>query len=376
MKQILQTLKDEGNLRQLLETHTQQKYIIYRNKPYLNLSSNDYLALSDTMLQVEFFNEINLQERFILSNPSSRLMTGNSVDYTALETTLAQLYKRESALVLGSGFLLNSGLLPAVTESGDLVLADKLVHASIIEGLRLCRCHWERFRHNDMDHLRQLLEKKRNDYNRVYVVTESIFSMDGDIAPLKELSKLKQQYDLCLYVDEAHAFGVRGESGCGICEEQKVTEQIDYIVGTLGKALCSQGAFVICSEEAKQVLVNKMRTLIFSTALPPISLMWSKFLIDKLPSFTERRNVLENNRKLLRNALSDCPSESHILPVIVPGNFQVLERAKTLRERGYWVTAIRCPTVPKNRERIRVSLTSGLNEDDILNFISILKSCN
>ena len=373
MKQILQALKNEGNLRQLKETRTRQKYIIYRNKPYLNLSSNDYLALSDTALQTEFFRTIDLDERFILSNPSSRLMTGNSPDYTALETSLARLYGKESALVLGSGFLLNSGLLPAVTEPGDLVIADKLVHASIIEGLRLCRCHWERFRHNDMEHLQRILENKRESYNRVYVVTESIFSMDGDIAPLEKLTELKRRYDLRLYIDEAHAFGVRGKSGCGICEEKGITGQIDYIVGTLGKALCSQGAFVICDEETKQVLINKMRTLIFSTALPPVSLMWSKFLIDRLPAFTDRRTALETSRRLLHDALPNCPSQSHILPIFVPGNFQVLELTETLRQEGYWVTAIRYPTVPKTGERIRISLTSGLNENDITGFISVLK---
>ncbi len=345
-QKILDDLAAQDNLRALKMPPTQG---------FVNLSSNDYLGLSsDAELQKAFFECVLARGEFMMSNPSSRLVTGNSEEYEALESLLAVMYSGKSALVVGSGYLTNVGVLPALTEKGDLVLADKLVHASIIDGLRLCECDFRRFRHNDLEHLESLLRKAKG---HVWVVTESIFSMDGDRAPLLELIELKKRYDFSIYLDEAHAFGVAG-GGAGCAAELGISGDIDVLVGTFGKALASTGAFVAVSPLVREVLVNKMRTLIFSTALPPISLEWSRMMIELLPS-------LEPRRAHLRRLTEILGGQSHIIPIMVGSNSRALDMAQKMRGEGFWVTPIRYPTVPKDQARIRVSLTAALTEGNI-----------
>lgn len=379
MKQVIEALKAADNFRSLPHINILQRYIISENKQYLNLSSNDYLGLSDIDLQRRFFETIDLQHSFLMSNPSSRLMTGNSAHYDRLESLLAEIFDKEAALVLSSGFLVNSGVLPAVTLPGDLILADKAVHASIIDGLKLCACDWERYRHNDMAHLRSLLEKKRDSYNNIIVVTESVFSMDGDIAPLRELAALKEEFGFLLYLDEAHAFGVRGATGLGVAEELGVLKQADFIVATMGKAIASQGAFVVCSQFFKTVLINRMRPLIFSTALPPLSLLWSEFIIRQLPNFKERREKLTELSTqlstLLERDVDNFYLNSHIIPYIIGNNAATLKVSEKLKQKGFWVTAIRHPTVPSGSARLRVSLNSGLSVSEINDFYQALREC-
>lgn len=374
MNEILARLNDAGNLRKLYDIEVSQKYLVYQNKRYLNFSSNDYLGLSDANLQKQFLSALDTEHLFLMSNPSSRLMTGNTHYYKELEDSLAAFYRKEAALVLGCGFLLNTGILPALTDERDLVVADKLVHASLIDGLRLCNCRWTRFRHNDMEHLESVLKKNRKDYRHVYIVTESVFSMDGDIAPLRKMVELKRQYDCSLYVDEAHAFGVRGEQGRGVAEEQGIIADIDILVATMGKALASQGAFVVCSDELKQILVNRMRTLIFSTALPPISLLWSKFLLEKLPAMADKRKHLADLSEWMRSRIPGNVSASHIIPVIVGDNFETLHLSEELIHKGYWITAVRYPTVPEGTARLRVSLSAAMSRDDVEGFVEELKN--
>ena len=374
MNEILARLNDAGNLRKLYDIEVSQKYLVYQNKRYLNFSSNDYLGLSDANLQKQFLSALDTEHLFLMSNPSSRLMTGNTHYYKELEDSLAAFYRKEAALVLGCGFLLNTGILPALTDERDLVVADKLGHASLIDGLRLCNCRWTRFRHNDMEHLESVLKKNRKDYRHVYIVTESVFSMDGDIAPLRKMVELKRQYDCSLYVDEAHAFGVRGEQGRGVAEEQGIIADIDILVATMGKALASQGAFVVCSDELKQILVNRMRTLIFSTALPPISLLWSKFLLEKLPAMADKRKHLADLSEWMRSRIPGNVSASHIIPVIVGDNFETLHLSEELIHKGYWITAVRYPTVPEGTARLRVSLSAAMSRDDVEGFVKELKN--
>ncbi|MBE9487564.1 MAG: 8-amino-7-oxononanoate synthase [Bacteroidetes bacterium] len=366
MKERLKKLEEQGCLRSLKCTQSEGKYIIYDGCKYLNFSSNDYLGLTDIALQTQFFGDIDNQKEFLLSNPSSRLMTGNNIHYEELENSISSLFKRPACLVLSCGYMLNSGVLPALTSEKDLIIADKLVHASIIDGLRLCKCRWKRYRHNNMADLRRIIESEKVE-GTIYIVTESIFSMDGDIAPLKELVALKEEFGAKLYVDEAHAFGVRGDNGCGIAEECGVVEKIDYIVATLGKAMASQGAFIVCDTLSRNFLINKMRTLIFSTAMPSISLMWSKFLIDKLPEFADRRGKLAENIAYLSEL--GFPSDSHIVPVMVGDAQKVVQIVENLKKEGIWAMAVRHPTVPKGTERLRLSITSSFSSQD-LNFLA------
>ena len=367
----LEQLADADNLRRLRSAQVLGKYVAYGGCQYINMSSNDYLGLgAETELQRRFLAALP-DDRFLMSNPSSRLMTGNSGDYEVLEAALAALYPGKAPLVVGCGFMANSGVLPALTRKGDLILADKLVHASIIDGLRLCECEWRRFNHNDLNHLERLLRKMRGDYHRVWVVTESVFSMDGDRAPLQELVALKYRYDLQLYVDEAHAFGVYGPSGAGLSVAEGVDGEVDVLIGTFGKALASCGAFVAVDPLVREMLVNRMRTLIFSTALPPLDLMWTRFLVEHLPEFEPRRRHLQRLTEIL---LPGHPSATHIIPIITGENGAALDLAERFRRAGFWTTAVRWPTVPKGEARVRISLSAAISEEEVERFLTVWKN--
>lgn len=369
MKTILENLAANDNLRTLNETQALQKYIINGEKQYINLSSNDYLGIGASDLQAQFIDTIDFKAHFMMSNPSSRLMTGNCPCYTELENKIADMYGKESALVLSSGFMLNSGALPALTTADDFIIADKLVHASIIDGLRLCECRFTRFRHNDMAHLRTILSRAECK-GTIYVALESIYSMDGDTAPLRELVELRREFGFKIYLDEAHAFGVHR---LGIAQEEGLLNEIDYLIVTLGKAAASSGAFIVTDSLSKEVLINRMRTLIFSTALPPINLMWSSFVLDRITEMDNRRLHLQKLSKQLASAVEEITGhptpQSHIIPILVGENGRCIELANKLKDSGFWVTAIRYPTVAKGAARLRISLTSSLTEDDIFLFI-------
>ena len=259
IRETLERLRAEDNLRELPRIEIRGKYVVCDGKRYLNLSSNDYLGLACSDADRKFMQRQPDDGAFLLSNPSSRLVTGNSSDYARLESALSELFGGRSALVAGSGYLVNAGVLPALTGKGDLILADKLVHASLIDGLRLGEAEWRRFRHNDTEHLECLLARHRDAYRNVWIVTESIFSMDGDCAPLRKLAELKDKYRCKLYVDEAHAFGAYGPGGRGLAAQESVEDACDIRIATLGKAIASQGAFVITDPLTRDLLVNRIR---------------------------------------------------------------------------------------------------------------------
>lgn len=365
-EQILQELAKEGNLRTLPDVRTEGIYIYHGSRRYLNLSSNDYLGIAAGWYHKDFMRNVCGDEQFLLSNPSSRLVTGNSGGYVELEESIGDLYGR-SALVLSSGYLVNSGVLPAITGKDDVILADKYVHASIIDGLRLSQAQWHRYSHNDMDHLESLVKKFSGQARNIYIATESIFSMDGHEAPLKDIIRLKGRYGCKIYLDEAHAFGVRSADGRGVAAETGLAEEVDIIVATLGKAAASQGAFVATDAVTRELLVNKMRPLIFSTALPPVSLMWSKYVVSLLPQLQKEREALRGLEKILG-------AGSHIIPIVAGENEAAIALSDKMREEGFWVTPIRYPTVPKGSARIRISLSAALPEGEIKKFAGLCGS--
>lgn len=357
-EQILDKLRAEDNLRQLRTIEKHGRMVVIDGKKYIDLSSNDYLGLSgDVELQKEFLDAVDTS-RFLLSNPSSRLITGNSVHYDTLESAIESLYAGKRALVLGSGYAVNNGALSALTGKDDLIIADKLVHASIIDGLRLCVARWTRFAHNDMSHLESLLKKSEGAYENVWVVTESLFSMDGDFAPLKELVELKHKYGFRIYLDEAHAFGCVGAKGEGLAVQEGIADEVDVLIATLGKAAASCGAFIVTDSTSRELLVNRMRTLIFSTALPPLNLMWSAFVVERLAGMNDRREHLWDISQRLGGG-------SYIIPMITGSNRTALDAAQILRDNGFWATAIRMPTVPRGEERVRISLSAALKNGDV-----------
>lgn len=374
----LETLAHNGNLRRLPEMEPQGLYLVRDGVSMLNLSSNDYLGLADNVaLKSEFLQTLDPQTcRF--SSTSSRLLTGNYPAYTRLEKRLAQLYGAESALVFNSGYHANSGILPAVTDSRSLILADKLVHASIVDGIGLSKARCIRYRHNNYEQLERLVAENADQYERIFIVTESIFSMDGDESDLPRLVTLKRQYpQVYLYLDEAHAFGVRGELGLGCAEEQGVVGDIDFLVGTFGKAAASMGAFVICSETMKQYLVNTMRPLIFTTALPPVNLEWTLFIVNKICDMQERREHLAQIGRRVREVLNPLNggivSSSHIIPYVLGESERAVEVALRLQHEGFYLLPVRPPTVPPGTSRLRISLNAECSDSDIDRLITTLQ---
>ncbi len=375
-EEILSKLKSEGNFRELPECEHYGKYIMSGGHRMLNLSSNDYLGLaSDGSLNAEFVAGLS-SEDFKLSSSSSRLLTGNFPVFGRVERKLASLFGSDAALTFSSGYHLNMGVLPAVTDSKSLILADKLVHASIIDGIRLSQAKCIRYRHNDLEQLEWLLETHHAEYEQIVIVTESIFSMDGDVVDLRKLVALKKQYDnVKLYVDEAHAIGVRGETGLGVAQEQDCIGDIDYLCGTFGKALASVGAYLICSEQVRQFLINRMRTLIFTTALPPFNMLWTEFVLGKLALFSQAREHLAQISNLLRKSLTEnnasgfvadsSKSGSHIIPYIIGDSVRAVQAAKRLQEAGFCLLPVRPPTVPEGRARLRISLTAGITTEEV-----------
>lgn len=374
MQQELQALKERSNLRTLPVLTHKGKDVIAGGQRMLNLSSNDYLGLaSDRSLREEFLQGLTA-DNFLPTSSSSRLLTGNFTIYEELEQTLARLFGTEAALVFNSGYHANTGILPAVSDAQTLILADKLVHASLIDGIRLSTARCIRYRHNDMKQLERLLTENHAAYRQVIIVTESIFSMDGDVANLKELVRLKQTYgNVLLYVDEAHAFGARGEQGLGYAEETGCIREIDFLVGTFGKAAASAGAYIVCRSSIREYLVNRMRTFIFTTAQPPVNIAWTLFIVRKLAGFHERRIHLKNISNILRGALTEkgyaCPSESYIVPMIVGSSSETVLRAEELQRHGFYALPVRPPTVPEGTSRIRFSLTADITEEEIKELI-------
>lgn len=366
----LEELAQKGNLRKLPLVEQEKGYVIKNGQRMLNLSSNDYLGLAANLnWRKEFLNTLKA-DAFLPTSSSSRLLTGNFPVYEELEEVLAHLFGTEAALVLNSGYHANTGILPAVTDSQTLILADKLVHASLIDGIRLSAARCIRYRHNDLNQLERLLELHHATYRSIIIVTESIFSMDGDRADLKALVALKHRYgNVWLYVDEAHAFGVRGQYGLGCAEEDNCIPDIDFLVGTFGKAAASAGAYVVCKKVIREYLVNRMRTLIFTTALPPLNVAWTLFVVRRLKDMTQERRRLATISELLRNMLHDkgyaCPSMSHIVPLIIGDSQQTVSHAEALQKNGFYALPVRPPTVPEGTSRIRFSLTAAITEEDI-----------
>ncbi|HDR1252832.1 TPA: 8-amino-7-oxononanoate synthase [Pasteurella multocida] len=378
-QQQLADLKAQNQFRQLPQLIHRGRFIQREDNTMLNMSSNDYLGLANNeALRQAFFTQYQDQLPALTSS-SSRLLTGSFPIYDELESLMAQAFGRESALLFNSGYHANIGILPALADKKTLIVADKLVHASMIDGIRLAQCEFVRFRHHDYVHLEQILQKNDRTFKRIIVVTESVFSMDGDCADLTQLVALKRRYpQVMLYVDEAHAIGVLGEKGLGLAEQQGCINQIDILVGTFGKALGSMGAYVICDQVIRDYLVNKMRPLIFSTALPPFNVAWTHFVFQQLPHLQAERAHLAQLSQHLRQAIVDIfqvpmPSESCIVPYILGDNELTVRTAQRLQQQGYYCLPIRPPTVPKGTSRIRFSLTADMQVAEVEQFIACLQ---
>jgi 8-amino-7-oxononanoate synthase len=344
----------------------------------IDLSSNDYLGLAaHPELQEEFLSEAeNCKSPFTSS--ASRLLAAKQEDFYALEALISNLYSR-SVLLFNSGYHANVGTVSALASEGTMILADKLVHASIIDGIVLSRAKFLRFAHNDLDALARLLEKHASSYERILVVVESVYSMDGDQCDIDKLIDLKEQYpNVMLYVDEAHAFGVLGTHGLGLVQSNPRRDSVDVIIGTLGKAAASSGAFVATTAEIREYLVNRARSFIFSTAIPPIVCRWSHFMIEKIITMDNERKALRQltieTAKILSPYSTNEITPSHIMPMIIGDAARTVAISKRLLENGVKVLPIRTPTVPPGTERLRFSLSASLTTSDLQCLRSALAS--
>lgn len=375
----LDQLRQQGNFRQFRSNQQQAKTIEIQQQQMLNLSSNDYLGLaSDLRLREQFFDETPNAQR-LMSASSSRLLTGNFPAYEQLEATLTQLFHGRAALLFNSGYHMNIGILPALADAKTLILADKLVHASMIDGIRLSSAKYLRYRHNDLAHLQQLLTQYHADenYERIIVVTESIFSMDGDETDLAALVALKQQFaKVMLYVDEAHAIGVRGQQGLGCAEQYGVIDAIDFLVGTFGKAVASVGGYLICDPIIRDYLINRMRPLIFSTAQPPICMAWTQFMLNQIVHMQTQRQHLAALSLYMQQGIQakgfTCPSTSQIVPVIIGDSTATVSKAQQLQTAGFYVMPVRPPTVPQGSSRLRICLNTQFETADLTQLLDLL----
>lgn len=370
---ILEGLSKECRLRSIPLAGTDADQCKGKSR-LIDLCSNDYLGLAA--------RESEFREAFMHSCPdaaftssASRLLSSAQRYHLMLEKALEHLYGKR-ALLFNSGYHANTGCISALAIPSTLFICDKLVHASIIDGLRIGNADFLRFPHNDLGKLRIMLEKNAGKYARIVVVTESIFSMDGDLAPLRGLTMLKEEFpNMILYVDEAHAFGVRGERGMGMAEELGLTDKIDIIIGTFGKAAASSGAFVATTELLADYFINTSRSFIFSTALPPVCCAWTLFMLQNILLMQPERERLLDTSRRLREALGlPCGEEveSQIIPYVTGDAERAVALAARLREEGYLVLPIRRPTVPPGGERLRISLNAGVDYNSLTRLIEII----
>jgi 8-amino-7-oxononanoate synthase len=365
---------DRGPLRsriaaELEELRLQQLFRTLDHPAGIPLSSNDYLGLaSDPRLAAETIRAIRESGR--VGSTGSRLLGGNSQSWELAEEEFAAFTGTEAALYFSSGYAANVGLLSALARPGDLVFSDSLNHASLIDGMRLSGARKVIYPHGDLACLEEALAAHRREPGAKLIVTESLFSMEGDLAPLADLLALARKYSAELIVDEAHAVGVFGPEGRGLAFEAGIAREVLAVVHTCGKALGSAGAFVCANREVKQFLVNRARTFVFSTAAPP-------YLAQQIRASLALARAMEAERAHLQAIASELrerlraegfdigQSASQIVPLIAGTSEAALAWAHSLREDGFFVRAIRPPTVPEGSARLRLSLTTKLGREDV-----------
>ena len=352
----LTTLKESLLYRKLPNTNESALYQ-FQSNDYLNLAKHDALAKA-AMLAIQ---------KYGFGSTGSRLLSGNYALLESLESSLADFFGMEQVLVFNSGFQLNSGVIPTLYGEEDLILADKYCHASLLDGIQLSKATMKRFRHNDMTHLKLLLDNHRCHFKRCLLVTESLFSMDGDIAPLNVLQQFANNYDADFMVDEAHAIGVLGDQGRGLCMQFDIKPT--YLVGTFGKSFGTFGAFIATSHVICDYLINRCRSFIYTTALPIPIIAATHHALLLIPSLDVQRQQLQAVSNYFIKMMSKkghiLLGDYHILSLVWPGNQSLLNRYQQLKEGGIAVSAVRYPTVPKGKERFRFSLKSSHTKADI-----------
>ena len=372
IREELNKLEEKGQLRTIPSILSKKDgKLVIDGVEYINLASNDYLGIST---KTELIEEFLSQHKTLFSSASARLLSGTSVEFSELEKTLANLFKKESCLIFNTGYQCNLGVISTLCQKGDVFFSDKLNHASIIDGMRLAEGEFVRYKHLDYKNLENLLQAKRENYNRAIIVSESVFSMDGDCADIDKLIELKNKYNCLLMIDEAHAFCSLGDALTGLSSNKDV----DIITATFGKALGSFGAFCVSNNDIISYLVNKARSFIFSTSIPPINIAWTNWLLTEKRDFlVQQKNKLTKlindiNEQLLLLGQTDKMLASQIFPIIIGSNDDTIKISEKLRAEGFYIPAIRPPTVLEGSSRLRLSLTADTELNDILEVLRII----
>ena len=383
LKEELNQLKENDLLRTVddLRFISSTKAIDNKGKEYLVFGTNNYLGLTHHPLVIQASKEASDNGT---GSTGSRLTTGGTFEARELEKNLREFKHTESALIFNTGYMTNLGVIYALTKEGDIIFSDQLNHASIIDGSKISKAKVKVYKHKDIEDLEKLIKEELNEIDRekskdpnLFIVSDGVFSMDGDIAPLPELVEIANKYNCCLIIDDAHATGVIGKTGKGTVEYYKdktgkdLTEYVDLQIGTLSKALASEGGFVCGKKVYIDYLINKSRPFIFSTALSPHTIASANTALNLLKeNHKEYLTNLNNNTKLMRELLNNgglniVEGQSPIIPIIV-GSADLTNRfSKELEKEGILVSAIRPPSVPKGESRLRLTIIASHTKEEI-----------
>lgn len=362
LKEKIEELKSDGVYRVLPINYGPCDGVINLNgKEVINLSSNNYLGLANHERVKKA--AIEAIEKYGAGSGAVRTIVGNMDLHEELERVLAEFKREEAVCVFQSGFMCNLGTIQAITEKGDFIISDELNHASIIDGVRLSRADKAIYKHGDMEDLENLLKEKRHLYRNVLIVTDGVFSMDGDIAKLPEIVELAEKYECLTYVDDAHGSGVLGENGRGTVDHFGLHGKVDFSIGTLSKAIGVVGGYVAGSKTMKEWLLHRGRPILFSTSLPPAAvgaIIESVKILMETSEYTDR---LWDNARYFKEQVASLGfntghSQTPITPIIVGDEAKTMQFSKTLLENGVFVSGIVYPTVPKGTGRIRCMISA------------------
>jgi 8-amino-7-oxononanoate synthase len=367
-------ITNQSQKRHIVTTIRKKDSVVTRNKKKLiSFSCNDYLGLSQNKEVIEA--GIKAIKKYGVGSGASRLVSGNNLLYEKLEYLLASFKNGEAACVFGSGYLTNTGVIPSLTTNKDLLIFDELSHASTNIGIKLSSSKSMKFNHNDTNHVEELLKKHRKKYISCFILTEGVFSMDGDRGRIKELAYLANKYDASIMLDDAHGFGVLGD-GRGSQYELNPVPEVLIQMGTLSKAIGSYGGFIVAPKTVVDLLHNKARSLIYTTGLPP----------SILASAIKSLEIIKRNKSLVKkpydNAklfckLADLPEpESSIVTIILKSENKAIDASKILEKNGYYISAIRPPTVPINTSRLRLTFSASHKKKDIISLSKLIKGLN
>ncbi|MFA5235395.1 MAG: glycine C-acetyltransferase [Bacilli bacterium] len=377
VKEKLQALKDAGTYRVLpVNSGPCDAMIILNGRPVINLSSNNYLGFANhPRLKKAAIEAI---QKYGVGAGAVRTIVGNMDIHERLDETIAKFKHEEASVVFQSGFACNSGVIQAVTGEKDLIISDELNHASIIDGVRLSKASRAVFKHADMADLERILIEKRDQYEEVLIITDGVFSMDGDIANLPEIVRLAKKYQAQTYVDDAHGSGVLGTAGRGTVDHFGLHGQVDYIIGTLSKAIGVVGGYVCCSKEAREYLLHLGRPLLFSTSLMPgaaAAIIEAFKMLEESNEYTVKLwdNARHFKKKLLEAGFDIGRSQTPITPIIVGDEAKTLQFSRELLKRGVFVSGIVFPTVPKGTGRIRCMVNALHTKTMLDDAVAILK---